>query len=179
MPALLAPWLIFSTLLAPLAYAHSEGHQHAPSVHQHGHAQIDLLLEANQLHLDFTSPAANLLGFEHAPRTEAQQLQLAQLHRQLTQAQLLALPDNAQCKLHSEQLNNPLSQDPAHQAHADIQLQQQWHCAHPQAFTALDFSPLFEAFAGIEQLHLQLIAPHGQQGAQLTPQQPRLELKHE
>jgi hypothetical protein len=43
-----------------------------PGAHQHGHAELQLAIEGNQIDLIFTSPAYNLLGFEHRARTDAQ-----------------------------------------------------------------------------------------------------------
>lgn len=172
MRAFLIPWLTLSVLLVPVAQAHSEAHQH-------GHAQLDVLLEDAQLYLELSSPAANLLGFEHAPSNVAQQQRLLEVQTQLTQARLLNLSAKALCRLSSQQLQMPLFQASEQQTHSDIHLQQQWQCTHPSALDGLDFSPLLQQWPGIEHLHIQLIGPFGQQGAHLTRQHPRLELKHE
>lgn len=54
-----------------LAFAMT-GHASAADPHVHGLAQLQIGAGADRLDLLFVSPAANLVGFEHAPRTEQQ-----------------------------------------------------------------------------------------------------------
>jgi len=72
-----------ASLLAPLALVaagvtagekHDHGHddehrQHG--AHVHGIAALNLALEGNEVHMELDSPAANIVGFEHAPSSEA------------------------------------------------------------------------------------------------------------
>jgi len=41
-------------------------------VHEHGVAELSFAVEADQLSVEFHTPLANLIGFEHAPRSEAE-----------------------------------------------------------------------------------------------------------
>lgn len=52
-------------LLALPAYGHG--------THEHGAAQLDVVLDGTDLQLELSTPAANLIGFEHAPRDARQQ----------------------------------------------------------------------------------------------------------
>jgi hypothetical protein len=38
--------------------------------HVHGIAHLNIALEGNELYVEFTSPAVNIVGFEHQPKTE-------------------------------------------------------------------------------------------------------------
>jgi hypothetical protein len=38
--------------------------------HVHGVAHLNLALESNELFIEFTCPAADIVGFEHEPKTE-------------------------------------------------------------------------------------------------------------
>jgi hypothetical protein len=40
--------------------------------HEHGVAHLNVALEGNDLYVEFISPAANIVGFEHHPSTEEQ-----------------------------------------------------------------------------------------------------------
>jgi hypothetical protein len=71
------------SLLAPLALVApaviaSEKHEHEHDhekrqhdAHVHGIAALNLALEGNEVHVELDSPAANIVGFEHAPSSEA------------------------------------------------------------------------------------------------------------
>ena len=59
-------------LAAAGAFAASEdGHrEHDP--HEHGHGALDIVLEGEELVAEFRIPAVNVVGFEHAPRDDAE-----------------------------------------------------------------------------------------------------------
>ena len=40
--------------------------------HEHGGAHMNVALEGNDIYIELTSPAANIVGFEHHPRNESQ-----------------------------------------------------------------------------------------------------------
>ena len=64
MPTLLA---LPALLTSPLAASADN-----PGAHQHGYAELQLAFSGQTVELRALSPAYNLLGFEHEPRTEAQ-----------------------------------------------------------------------------------------------------------
>ena len=61
-----------SLLAASGAFAASEdGHrEHDP--HEHGHGALDIVLEGEDLVAELRIPAVNVVGFEHAPRDDAE-----------------------------------------------------------------------------------------------------------
>jgi len=46
-------------------------HRHHKA-HEHGVAQMNVVLEGNDLYVEFNSPAASIVGFEHQPNTKEQ-----------------------------------------------------------------------------------------------------------
>ena len=46
--------------------------QHHHGAHVHGIAHLNVALEGKNLYMEFVSPAANIVGFEHAPRNQTQ-----------------------------------------------------------------------------------------------------------
>lgn len=162
-------------------HAHDD-HSHNPAAHQHGIGHLDLVLEGNQLVIELRAPAEDLLGFEHAPRTPEQQVQLTVLQDTLKQPeQLFALPAAAKCTLTSVELNSSLFAE-APQAvpevasqHADIQAQYQFSCAAVQHLQQLEVT-LFQHFPGSQRLLLQAITPDSQYGDELSATHNRIRL---
>lgn len=60
--------LLLYGVCSQTAFAEGE-HRHHGS-HVHGVATINVALEKNELYIELKSPAANIVGFEHAPRSE-------------------------------------------------------------------------------------------------------------
>lgn len=54
-----------------------------PSAHTHGTAHMTVVYEAGELLIELETPAANMLGFEHAPQNTAQWQKLSQLTKTL------------------------------------------------------------------------------------------------
>jgi len=55
--------------LGPMTLA---GEYHYHDAHEHGVAYLNVAIEGNNLYIEFSSPAANIVGFEHPPRTQSQ-----------------------------------------------------------------------------------------------------------
>lgn len=180
--------LVLPFLLSPLAVAGEHEHAHAQASldrHEHGVATLDVALEGATLELELRSPAANLLGFEHAPRSVEERQRLDSLQEQLGRPlALFTLPAAADCRLTAQQLDSPLlaATDPAHVhddhrgSHSDISVHYRFACRAPAALDSLDAAPLFRAFPATTRLQVQLIGPHGQQGDELRAGASRLAL---
>ena len=78
-----------------------EGETHrGHGAHVHGLGKLDLAQEGPELHLRLESPAANLVGFEHAPRDAAERATLEQAVAALKDgAALFAPTPAARCTL--------------------------------------------------------------------------------
>lgn len=61
-----APVLATSLLLATSAGA-AAGEHREHGAHEHGVAQLNLVLEGEKLLIELASPGVNIVGFEHAP----------------------------------------------------------------------------------------------------------------
>lgn len=167
------------------SHAHEQAHDHHghqqenPGAHEHGTGLLDMALEGETLVIMLKSPAANLLGFEHRPATDAEHAAIAEARRQLEQPQpLFGLPPAADCSVQSADLHSPLfAASEAAQAHADIEASYTFSCGAPASLDRLDLSGFFKAFPNTEQLQIQATAPAGQQAATLKPAQPALMLR--
>lgn len=186
--------------LLPLALANAQSHEHdhaehgSLDKHEHGVASLNVALEGNTLEIQLESPAMNLVGFEHAASSAADQAKVTAARQQLEQPQaLFALPIEAKCTLKQHELQGALfaahagehehehehEDHGAHaegeaQGHSDISAHYQFDCATPAALQSLELGSFFGSFPGTEKLDVQLIGPSGQQGVQLSPGNTRL-----
>ena len=170
---------------------HDHDHDHAAhgslDAHEHGAAELDAALDGAKLEIELRSPAMNLVGFEHAPSSEADKRKIADARKQLEQPdRLFGLTPAAGCKLAETELESPLFESDEHEheheheadhgsQHSEIHAHYHFDCATPQALTGLDLQGLFKTFPGTEKIQAQLIGPNGQRGAQLSAKQPRAE----
>ena len=178
-----------SAMLAVLLLSPSESlaQQHA---HTHGRMHMDVAVDARAITVTLSSPLDTFLGFERAPRTEAEQQQLEQLLATLQSAQQLIQPDPAaQCALDSVDVESPIlsdhthdhhhadhAHDHAHDEHADMDVEVVFSCAHAHKAQFLDVQQLFRAFPRLEQVAVQVAAPQGQFKRQLHGGETRLRL---
>ncbi len=111
-PHLLSAGLIALSTLSTNAMSHEhkqEQEHRAHGSHEHGAAQLDIVLAGNELAFEWRSPAANLLGFEHQAKTEAQKQQVSQVNALLSKANsIIDLPESAGCTLASSQINSDI-----------------------------------------------------------------------
>jgi len=166
---------------------HDHDHHDSLGAHEHGAAELDAALDGSMLEIELRSPAMNLVGFEHAPSSDADKRKIADARERLEQPDaLFGLPAAAGCKLAETELESPLFEGEAHDhdhgdehdgdhesQHSEIHAHYHFDCATPQAIQALDLQALFEAFPGTKKIQAQLIGPNGQRGAQLDADQPR------
>lgn len=169
------PWLFSSLLICSAAVA---GPVHAAdrhAAHTHGEARLTFAADQQQVELMLESPVVNLLGFEHAPATAAEQQAWQKSQALLASGQWLQLPAAAKCQLQSQQLDSPWTDTT--QSHADLVLTLRYHCQVPGALTALQLD-IFRHAADLQHVGVQWVQALSQgsdQGAAtLTPAQPQL-----
>ena len=120
-----------ASLLTPLAlfapgaaaedkhdYDHDHEHrQHG--AHVHGVAALNLALEGNEVHIELDSPAANIVGFEHAPSSEADHAALEKAVAALKNGdQLFLFNKEAGCRMEKAMVASALLEE-EHDGHGD------------------------------------------------------------
>ena len=174
---------LYGALFLPcLVWAHQEDHQYLPEddhthgqgaahgkAHVHGEAQLDVAIQAQMVYIEFKSPAANIVGFEHAPKNSAQRSLLEDA------AHALAKPDNlfqfgdASCSQQKVRVRMPHSggerEDPV--PHSSIYASYQFAC---DDLTRLNdvMVELFSHFPEVHKISVQWITPSGQGVKSLT-----------
>jgi hypothetical protein len=91
----LIPWFAALMALSTPAPAQQPAHAQAPHAHAHGRLALDVAVDARTLTLRMSSPLDSLLGFERAPRNDAERQRVAQLVTRLQAAGQLFQPDPA------------------------------------------------------------------------------------
>lgn len=154
-------------------------HRHREhDAHQHGVAALKLALSEQYLAIEFDSPAANLIGFEHAVSSDQDRRAVAKAAQQLRQPlTFLNLPPAAQCTVIQATVEFELlgkATDTAHrgehehEGHADFNAKSQLRCKNPNALDVVDVQ-LFDTFKGIEKISAQWLTATSQNAKVLTP----------
>ena len=176
--------LVVLVSVAAIVVAGEDSGHRLHEAHVHGVGALNLAREGADLYLELSTPAANLVGFEHAPGNAQQQAQLQQVRAWLSEpARLIVLPEDARCHLAAAEVEMPSAGnvgapsahlDPDDTAtHADIHAEYRFVCDRPSALDGLDVL-LFELFPALHRLQVQYIVPGGQAAAVLTPREHRL-----
>ena len=140
--------------------------------HQHGVARLTVAIDGPRLTVGFESPLDGLLGFERAPRTDAEKKAAADVLARLKAADRLLKPDAAAgCRLVSSQVTAPVLEPGARHAgeHADLDAEFAFDCAQPASLRTLDVG-LFEAFGRLQRIDVEVAGPRGQ--SKLTLRKP-------
>jgi hypothetical protein len=138
----------------------------AGGAHEHGAVKLDVAVEGNTLSIGLDVPLDNLLGFERAPRSEAERKAAADvLARLRSPGTLFAADAAAQCTPGEAQVHAPVLEPGAAAAgpdeHADLEASYTFKCAQPQHLRTLDVG-LFEAYRRIRRIDVQVAGPKGQ-----------------
>jgi len=151
---------------------------HAGKAHEHGVAKLDVAIEGNKLTVALESPLDSLLGFERAPRTDAERKAAADVLARLRSGGELFKPDPAaQCTLSKAEVSAPVL-EPTNTAigkapvsgaaakaagdeHADLEASYEYTCGQPQQLRTLELG-LFVAFKRMQRIEVQVAGTQGQ-----------------
>ncbi len=139
--------LVASAAAPALARAGADFTQHA--AHEHGRATLDVAVDGGTVELRLQSPAIDVLGFERAPRTEAERKAVADAAATfVSHARLFAFPVAAKCTAGRATVEAPRwaaagADDRGHDHdhdhdHADYAGTWTFTCAVPAALTFVD-----------------------------------------
>ena len=88
-----------ATLLAGAALAASDGERREHDAHEHGHGALDIVVEGEELVIELRIPAVNVVGFEHAPKNDAEREAVRRALVPFGDAtSLFVLPAEAECE---------------------------------------------------------------------------------
>ncbi len=151
-----------------LAALIAAGPLQAAPPHQHGVARLDVAVDKGRVSIELQTPLDNLLGFERAPRTDAERDKVNAAVAKLRDGQTLFRIDAAAgCTLVKAELDSAPLQLGNAQAkaaagdHADLLGHYEFRCKDGARAGSIEVG-LFEAFAGLSRIELQVQTPKGQ-----------------
>ena len=151
---------------ASLLLCHAVSHA-ADQRHVHGVAKLDIAVEAKKISIQLDSPLGNLLGFERAPRTQAERTLAEEVIGKLKAAgAMFRIDPAAQCVLSHFDLSSGALKLGTHehaqtdQDHADIDGSFGFNCVDAGKAAYIDVG-LFD-FARLQTLEVQVATLHGQ-----------------
>ncbi|MBL8344612.1 MAG: DUF2796 domain-containing protein [Rubrivivax sp.] len=168
---------ITPSLLATLVLVAAAGAACAAKPHEHGVVKLDVAIEGDKLTVALEAPLDNLLGFERAPRTDAERKAATDvLARLRAPAGLFVADAAAQCTMAKADVQAPVLEAgaKAKDGHADLDATYEFKCAQPAQLRALDVG-LFEAYKRIQRIEVQVAGPQGQ--AKTTLRRPARSVK--
>lgn len=149
-------------------HGNHEAHAHG-EVHVHGEAQLDIAVQfPNSVYILFESPAANIVGFEHAPLNVTERDLLRQASK------VLAEPDNlfrfagATCRQRAVDVKPPHANAGLQATkHSSFSASYEFACEDLQKLESVTVH-LFSSFPDVHKIGVQWMAPTGQGAASLT-----------
>lgn len=134
--------LALGCLTAPVAGAaqanaaedHDHDHHHdhefdQRGAHEHGKVRLNVALDGNDLLIEMDAPADNVIGFEHAPKTDAQKATLRDKSAWLNAGtNLFTFPAAAACRFQRTELTAPQF---SATGHAEFHARFAYHCGKP------------------------------------------------
>ena len=162
---------------------HAEHQEHSSlDAHEHGAAQLNVALDGNTLELALESPTMNIVGFEHAAKSPADQAAAAKAKQQLQDPlALFGIATSAGCSVVTQEVSSalfaaatPAATNTDAEEHSDVDANYRLTCTHPEKLQGIDLTELFKRFPATLKIQAQLIGRSGQQGAELSPASPRL-----
>ncbi|MFT3817819.1 MAG: DUF2796 domain-containing protein [Rubrivivax sp.] len=157
-----------------IALACAAGASAAGKAHEHGALKLDVAIEGNTLTIALEAPLDNLLGFERAPRTDAERKAAAEVLARLRgpgQGTPLFVTDAAaQCSLRKAEVRAPVLEPGAGPAakdeHADLDADYEFDCARPAELRTLEVG-LFDAYKRLRRIDVRVVGPKDQLKATL------------
>jgi len=165
--------------------------------HLHGHAALNVAVEGDRLLIEFISPGADIVGFEHAAESEADKAKIAEgvetLGRPL---RLFALPEGAACEVaavaveiegleddHDKHDHDKHDHDKHdHDKHAEDEAHNEFHAQYAFTCSAMDRLSridvrLFEVFPTLSEIEAAILTAKGSGAAELTKDEHVIDLR--
>lgn len=165
-----------------------------PGAHVHGTAELTLAIEGTALEIIFSSPAINVIGFEHRASTPAQLKAIASAKAALsdgakwftfegsrcepreTDVDVTAVQQAAAAAHTGHQHNNHSHNHSSKAPHSDLSAHYTFECEAKRSLKSVQLGSGGLPF-GLERIHVMWVTERGQGAAELTPRQTVFELK--
>ncbi|PKM35255.1 MAG: hypothetical protein CVV06_17235 [Gammaproteobacteria bacterium HGW-Gammaproteobacteria-10] len=135
--------------------------------HTHGAAELNIVIENDIVLIEFESPAVNLIGFEHKPRTDAQQRELQNALALLNDVEILVSFEKGECRATETHIRGPFDDDDQEGSeHGEQEEHSEFHatytlsCQNASAINSVR-TQLFDRFPGFEAIRVRWVASKG------------------
>lgn len=88
---------LLMVLVATTQFTHAQTHAASLDAHVHGLSELAIVMEGGTLEIQFTSPAINLVGFEHKANTQEDIAAVKMFESQLRQHEALFIFSDGHC----------------------------------------------------------------------------------
>jgi hypothetical protein len=172
--------LVILSLFARGASAFEDEH----SAHEHGHASLTIVQEANEIQVVFESPAMNIVGFEHSPSTPKHRAKIKDAQTSLSDVtKLIQINEDAKCSIEHTHITSALLEDDEHRegeeheekhdhdtesSHSEFKAEYHFDCANIGAISEIKVD-FFDVFSGIEEVDVQMITESEQRLLEIKP----------
>ena len=161
-----------------------EKHQH--KAHVHGVAHLNVALEDNELYIEFISPAADIVGFEHEPQTKEEKTAMQKALGKLRSGKrMFKCSPGAGVQLEKSVLKTGMHHEcehdhehqdhgeNSHEVHSDIFIEYHFHCKTPDKLQTIDVM-LFKYFKSLQKIKVQVLTQARQIALELTPENTKI-----
>lgn len=149
--------------------------------HEHGNGVFNVVMDGDRVSLELAAPAADIIGFEHAPRTEQQKAEHSRAGDKLKAGlDLFQLTPQAGCELVRYEIDyvteahvaDTESATPASDHdHAEFLVSYSVWCESPAALRGIDFN-YFNEFRNAQRLQVNVVTAKGQKAFTATRDAP-------
>jgi Protein of unknown function (DUF2796) len=154
--------------------------------HEHGKVTINAALDGNELVIELDSPAVNVVGFEHEPRTDEERAAVRAAAILLGNGrELFSMPREARCQFGKTELKAPeweqSDDDEAaphdeHEHHADYHARFTYRCASPDHLMWLQ-PALLDKLRSVTEARINIATATGQRSEVVTNGRARVALR--
>jgi hypothetical protein len=180
--------LLFIALGTAMPTSEAEAQHRELGTHEHGRGTLNIAIEGTRVTMELEVPGSDIVGFEHAAKTNQQKAAMARAKTQLMKPlSLFVVPGGARCKAidaqvalksggdnHDKKAGKHATNDDEH-GHSEFRVQYALECASPNNLTSIDFA-YFRTFAAAQKLDVNVISSKGQTTFDVTRAKPRIDL---
>ena len=160
--------------------------------HEHGAANLKMVLEGEKLQIEFEVPSESLIGFEHFPKSQSNRENFSDAIKILSDpSRLFSMSSKAECLLVGMSISQSLfSNEEEHghdeseeehghdeseksEIHSEFKSNYSWNCHHLDEIDSIG-SQLMSIFPKIEEIRVNWISNNGQGALELESKEDRI-----
>lgn len=175
------------------SYANEENHEHRQhEAHVHGKAELSLLIDGDTVAIELKSPALNMLGFEHEPKTNEEKEIVEQANKKLSDYNNIISIADLNCQVIESEIESPYESEHEEEhhdhdhkhhddhhgddEHGDYYLSYSLKCENTDKLKTIEVK-LFDNFDGFETIEATWINQMDIGSAELSSEQKIINLK--